>query len=145
MSNEEDVKEYFECSCRSAEHLLTFEHFYEEIGNGFYENELLASTFLNHRHNVFSRTWLVVKYVFGFKVRDGHFDCTIIEEKDVPRLMALCQRVIDKGKEGWTWDEGTKKYSRMEDGVKVFKIFAVDRCWEKDVQNDDNDYYKVGV
>lgn len=134
MTETIDTKEYFECGCHSAEHLLVFEHSYWEMGNGFYENELLVTTFLNHRHSVFSRAWLAIKYVFGFKVRDSHFDYTIIVEKDVSRLLALCQKVIDKGKNDWKWDEAEKKYCRMEDGVKIYKVLE-----------DDDDYYKVGV
>ncbi len=92
------MKEFFECGCRSVEHILSFEHFYEEIGNGFYENQLLVTTFLNQRNSIFYRTWLAIRYVFGFKAKDRHYDYTIIEEGDIPRLMELCQKVIDKQK-----------------------------------------------
>lgn len=89
------MREYFECGCGSTEHTLSFEHSYEEIGNGFYENELLVTTFLNQRNGIFYRIWLSIKYVFGFKARDSHFDYTILEEPEVERLINLCQKVID--------------------------------------------------
>ncbi len=91
---EESYTEYFECSCRTPEHLIKFTYEYCDE-KGFEENELVVSTYLNQRNGFFCRVWSAIKYVFGSKCEYGNFDVTIIEEKDVHRLIRVCQKVID--------------------------------------------------
>ncbi len=102
MSEEEkdpDVHEnhYFECACWSNEHMLVFT--YDYCGeDDFRQNEIIVSTFLANDRNFFGRVRDAIKYVFGYKCKYGHFECTIINEFEVLRLKELCDKVINQSK-----------------------------------------------
>jgi len=78
-----DQTEFFECVCGTNEHTIVF-----KISDSD-PVELYTSVFLNQYHNFFGRLWIAVKYLFGYKCKDGHWDCTLIKLEDADRLIAL--------------------------------------------------------
>ena len=87
---------YFECACHSPEHRLVFSIDAEDK-----HKEVYASMFINQYHNIFMRTWIAIKYIFGYKCKYGHFDCWMLKSEDVPRLRDMCDEILkpseDKG------------------------------------------------
>lgn len=83
----EDFKrEYFECSCYSDEHLLTFSFSMDKK-----YPEVYCHVMLNHNKRWYKRIWIAIKYVFGYQSIYGMFDEIILKPKDIVRLKALCQ------------------------------------------------------
>lgn len=79
--------EFFECVCGMDEHTLRFKldaYDPEDV-------ELYTSVFLNQYRSFFGRLWIAIKYLFGYKCRHGHWDCTIIKLEDADRLIALLE------------------------------------------------------
>jgi methionyl-tRNA synthetase len=68
-----------ECSCGSDEHDLKFTIDAEC-------EEIFLSTFLHHYRPWYQRVWVAVKYVFGYKCKYGHFDCTTMRKEQVDQL-----------------------------------------------------------
>ena len=77
-------REYFECCCRSPEHVMHF------VLYGPSEPEICVYTFLQP-DSVLKRIWNAIKYVFGYKCRYGHFDEFLMSPKDVDRVIELGQ------------------------------------------------------
>ena len=78
--------EYFECACASNEHTLVFNLDVED-------KELYTSVFLHDYRSFFARCWVAIKYIFGYKCKYGHWDCTILKGKDIPRLISLLKKL----------------------------------------------------
>lgn len=79
-----DKHAYFECHCRSPEHLLQFWMDEED------PPMLYAHVFLGE-DPWWKRIWNAVKYVFGYKCRYGHFDEFLLNPKDCDRFIYLLQ------------------------------------------------------
>lgn len=79
--------EFFECVCTSDQHTLRFSlDSYDPK-----DVELYVSVFLNQYRNFFCRIWIAIKYIFGYKCRYGHWDCTILKIEDADRLIDLLE------------------------------------------------------
>jgi hypothetical protein len=81
-----DEAQYFECACRSDEHTLKFIY----VSAPDPEPEFYTTVFLNEC-SLPMRIWNAIKYVFGYKCKYGHFDCFMLREKDLNRLITLLQ------------------------------------------------------
>ena len=77
-----DRIEYFECGCGSVEHTLRF-----SLDRDL--PMLYTSIFLNDYYSFWGRLKAAVKYVFGHKCNEGHWDCWILNTEDVARLRNL--------------------------------------------------------
>lgn len=77
-------RHYFDCVCKSEEHLVSFS-LYNEDGI----KELYLTTHLSQENNIFQRAWLAVKYIFGYRSRYGNFGTWVLAEEDVDELMEL--------------------------------------------------------
>ena len=89
MKDNDIVTEYFDCQCACAEHVLRFIYckaFKDE------EPQLYLDIFLGQYRNFFQRTWLALKYVFGYKCKYGHFDNWIFKLEDAQRLRDMVNR-----------------------------------------------------
>jgi hypothetical protein len=87
--------EHFDCDCNSPEHTLRFMYMPPyKYQNGLEEGELYTEVYLQQYRNVFKRIWIALKYIFGYKCRYGHFDCTIIKKEDYQRFKRLIDKVI---------------------------------------------------
>ncbi len=88
--------EYFECTCGTNEHTIRFQFDnYDPNDVEFY-----MSVFLNQYRNFFGRLWVAFKYLFGYKCKYGHWDCTILRREDTDRLISLLRKyksLLDKG------------------------------------------------
>jgi hypothetical protein len=73
---------YIECQCSSLNHVV-------RLTLDPQDGELYVEVHLNHCDPWWRRVWNALKYVFGRKVQDGHYDCTIlrVEDYDVVRDM----------------------------------------------------------
>ena len=76
---------YFECDCSSELHTIRFSIDEED-------NEIYLSIQLHQPNNFFKRIWLGVKYILGFESKCGHWDCTILKNEDIPKLIELLNR-----------------------------------------------------
>ncbi len=76
----------FICSCHSLEHQLAVWYDKEECAI-FVEPHLIA------HEGFFKRLWIGLKYAFGYKSRFGHFDETILEGKELKRMMRFLNKV----------------------------------------------------
>jgi len=81
-----DGTEYFECSCGANEHTIRFT--LDLDLNGYDEPMLYTSVFLDDKP-FFSRIWIAIKYIFGYKCRYGHFGNWSMRENDVVKLEEL--------------------------------------------------------
>lgn len=77
--------EFFECVCMTDEHTIRFQLDATDPDNV----ELYTSVFLNQYHGFFGRLWIAIKYLFGYKCKYGHWDCTMLKLEDADRLIAL--------------------------------------------------------
>lgn len=84
-------KHYFECSCSSDEHTFSFSYDPDD-------GELYLSTFLNDWEPWYKRAWKAIQYVFGYKCKYGHWDCSILTKKETLRLKELCERSLEDRK-----------------------------------------------
>ncbi len=84
-------KEYFECKCVSEEHLLRFSLDEEN-------NELYSEVHLRQWRSWYKRTWVGIKYIFGYTCKYGHWDCNLFKDEDISRLLALCNEALDNSK-----------------------------------------------
>ena len=81
---------YFECICKSDEHLLKF-----QFDKDPKDPSLYTTIHLQQWRNPLKRVWTAIKYVFGFKSKYGQWDCWEIEPGDAIRLITLCQEYIE--------------------------------------------------
>ena len=81
---------YFECQCYSPEHRYVF--IYDPD-----ENEIYVEPHLSTYKNVFKRIWVAIKYIFGYKSKYGNWDCWMLKNEDVQRLINVLSKVkVDK-------------------------------------------------
>jgi len=76
--------EYFECQCSSPDHILRF--VYDEDNDLYIDVQLRSLGF-------FKRLLYAFRYLFGIKHKDGAWDCTIIKNEDVPRMINFLEKV----------------------------------------------------
>jgi hypothetical protein len=79
-------KHYVICQCMSPEHVLHFTHDIDE-------NEVYVEVYLSHHTGVLARVVTAVKYIFGYKSKYGHFDCTILSQEELKKLQAYLDRI----------------------------------------------------
>lgn len=85
MFEEIEKSKYFECSCSSPEHTLIFNYLKDSTCHEVYTTTFLGDvSFWNRLKNAF-------KYILGYKCKYGHFDCFILQEKDLNKLINLLQ------------------------------------------------------
>jgi len=77
-----DGSYFFECECGSDEHTLRFTLDKKD-------KEIYTSIFLNNYDNIFKRIFRAIKYIFGYKCKYGHWDCWIMRENDVQKLLDM--------------------------------------------------------
>jgi len=80
-----DAPEYFDCTCTDCGHVIRY--IYDPQGNEiFTEIQLVSSGF-------WSRVKYAFKYIFKLNCKYGAWDCTILNNEDVPRLIKLLEKV----------------------------------------------------
>ena len=72
--------EYFDCKCSSPEHTLRFV---------YDEDDIYIEIYLRQYRNFFKRIWIAIKYIFGYKCQYGDWDCFILKEDDIQRMIRL--------------------------------------------------------
>jgi hypothetical protein len=91
-----EESKYFDCACHSDEHTLKFAYMSDDKKE---YREVYTSVFLYQYHSFFVRLWHAIKYTFGYKCKYGDFDCFILREKDLDKLIDLLQKYkADMGK-----------------------------------------------
>lgn len=76
------------CACKSSEHILHFSYDRES-------NELYTSVQLGNYPYFFQRLKNAIKYIFGYKCRYGHWDCTLIPPEEANKLYHFLKRHKD--------------------------------------------------
>lgn len=88
--------EFFECVCTTDEHTIKF-----KLDTYGPDNiELYTSVFLSQYHGFLGRLWIAIKYLFGYKCKYGHWDCTMLKLKDADRLIELLQQYKELSAKG---------------------------------------------
>lgn len=84
-----DIEETLNCACHSPEHQLMFQYIHcgNDIDN--VDNELYCSTFLSPTVGIFQRIGLAIGYVFGYRPQYGHFDCFVMKEEDIDKMIRI--------------------------------------------------------
>jgi len=80
---------FMECQCTSSEHTLKL--VYDEV-----DKELYTEIHLDQYRNVFKRTWVAIKYIFGHRCRNGNWDCFLFKSSDIKKLQKLLERINSK-------------------------------------------------
>ena len=77
---------YFECDCGCADHVI-------RICIDDWEDEPFPSIYLEVQlrqyHSFLGRLWLAIKYIFGYKSKYGHWDCTCLKREQLPELIEV--------------------------------------------------------
>lgn len=80
-------KEYFECSCHSPEHTLSFVLDDDDVAPTVYGAVFLGE-YPWHRRIV-----KAFKYILGYKCKYGHFDEFIFDPADCDRMIGLMKKL----------------------------------------------------
>jgi hypothetical protein len=80
--------EFFECVCKSDEHVIKFLIDYED-------KELYTAVYLYQYNNIFKRIFTAIKYIFRCNKRYGYWDNCILYEEDIVRLRNLLNKIIE--------------------------------------------------
>lgn len=78
---------YVTCSCQHSEHTIRFSTDGEEMW---------VEVQLKQYRNFKQRLWVAIKYLFGYKCKYGHWDCTNINKKQANRLYYFLKHHKDK-------------------------------------------------
>lgn len=78
---------YLECACDSAEHTLRFT--LDVVDNEF--AEIYVEVQLNQYLPWYKRVYRAVQYIFGYECKYGHFDTTILNNKNIPQLKDILE------------------------------------------------------
>lgn len=81
------VKEYYQCSCYSDEHLI-------KVFLNLEDNQLILTVGLR-KFNFFQRLVAGIKYIFGYECKCGHFDEFVFQPEDITRF----KKVLEKAEE----------------------------------------------
>jgi len=82
-----DGTEFFECDCGADEHTLRFTL-------DLPEREIYISMFLQADYRWYKRTWIAIKYIFGYKCKYGHWDNWTIHKGDAKRLRDMLNKFV---------------------------------------------------
>lgn len=76
--------DFFECKCFNNDHTLKIVLHCE----GEEKPDLYLSVCLSHT-SILTRIWRAIKYVLGFRCKDGHWDTFSFQPDDIDRLMRM--------------------------------------------------------
>ena len=82
-------KEFFLCHCNSPEHQFILSYDSEE-------KEIYITPYLSSYLSFWKRIILAIKYIFGYRSKYGHWDCIILNTKEIKRLYLLLDSIVDK-------------------------------------------------
>lgn len=77
-----DGSYYLECACSSVEHTLRFVLDKDD-------DEIYVEMHLNPCLPWYKRVWQAVRYVFGYRCKYGHWNCTVINREGAKKLRAI--------------------------------------------------------
>jgi hypothetical protein len=84
------------CECHSPDHVLQFSHMKDMDGD-----EICWTQVQLHQHRSFwQRLVVVIRYLFGYQCRYGHWDCTAIDIKQGKLLRDYLTRAIEDKENG---------------------------------------------
>lgn len=74
------------CDCKSADHDIRI------VRN---EEEVWVEVQLNSTKNLLQRLVAAIKYVFGYNSKYGHWDCTLLNKKEMTKLYYFLKKNKD--------------------------------------------------
>lgn len=77
-----DGSYFIECECGSDEHTLRYTIDAEN-------KTIYTSVFLRHWQPWYKRVWIAIKYIFGYRCKYGHFDCTLMGPEQIDQLRKM--------------------------------------------------------
>ena len=77
------------CSCHSTEHLVEFAYV-----PGDEDEEIYVSVQLSAWKAWYKRVWPSIKYIFGYKCKYGHWDCTTMSPEEAKKLHEFLSRRV---------------------------------------------------
>jgi hypothetical protein len=90
------MKEFFDnteillCECGSCEHQIIIHKDTDEI------KTVVLRTHLVTYKNIFKRSWVAIKYIFGYKSKYGHWDSMIITKNNYQPLKDAINFIDEK-------------------------------------------------
>lgn len=84
--------DYFECRCLCGSHIIRIMEDTDDPEDPCLYLEVQLSPY----YGISRRIWAAIKYVLGLEEKCGHWDCTLMEDKDVEKLRDLCTAYLDK-------------------------------------------------
>jgi hypothetical protein len=77
---------YVECECHSVEHVVRYTFYPDDALYDPADRLVYVTMFLNQYRSFWKRIWVAIKYVFGYKCKYGHFDCTMVNVDEATNL-----------------------------------------------------------
>ena len=75
-----DKKRYFECDCHSVEHIFRISYLIDE------PDEIYLESHLSNSNGFFTRIFVAIGYIFGYRSVYGDFDSIIL---NIPKIIEL--------------------------------------------------------
>lgn len=76
-----DIKR-FECDCTTPQHTLRICREFEDI-----DSQIAIDVALNQYYPWYNRIWIAIKYIFGYTMPSGHYDCIILNKDKQAELI----------------------------------------------------------
>lgn len=89
------VVHYIECSCTDSEHTIRLTKYKDDVD---WDHWVYVSYYLSNNDNIFKRIWTAIKYIFGYKSRYGDFGETLLEEKEIKKIIKYLQDALEDWK-----------------------------------------------
>lgn len=86
-----NIDKFIVCSCGCSEHLIRLQLFDWEKDGQVVDMDIGVSIHLSQHRGLFSRIWIAIKYVLGYRSQYGDFDEILLEDKDIDDIMTFCQ------------------------------------------------------
>lgn len=77
--------EIFVCKCGNPEHQVILTYYPDDVDN----RDIYMTIYLRPRYSFFKRTWVAIKYIFGYRSKYGDFDDIIIKQSDSHKLVRI--------------------------------------------------------
>lgn len=82
------------CQCHSTDHLVQF----SADDPDEEDSVCYISVQLHPTHRWYERVWRALKYIFGYKCRYGHWDCTSLSQEEAQKLFVFLKNHTMVGK-----------------------------------------------
>jgi len=93
-----NIDKFVVCTCGSTEHLIRLQLF--QWMNKYGETTDVDVSFEIHlvsNYSFLSRLWIGLKYIFGFKQKNGHFEDVLLNRDKAKEIILFLQDYVNSG------------------------------------------------